>query len=82
MVCHHFWVGATANQQQAHPKMMKNMLKKVFNWSKVHLSEVTFYKIHTLTFQPDIARLSFGRKNSKTFDKKLPDLTKHASLES
>ena len=24
------------------------MLKKVFNWSEVHLSEVTFYKIHTL----------------------------------
>ena len=27
---------------------MANMLKKVFNWSEVHLSEVTFYKIHTL----------------------------------
>ena len=24
------------------------MLKKVFNWSEVHLSEVTSYKIHTL----------------------------------
>ena len=29
-------------------KMMTNMPKKVFNWSEVHLSEVTFYKIHTL----------------------------------
>ena len=27
---------------------MTNMLKKVFNWLEVHLSEVTFYKIHTL----------------------------------
>ena len=24
--------------------------KKVFNWSEVHLSEVTYYKIHTLIF--------------------------------
>ena len=31
-----------------HPKVMTNMLKKVFNWSEVHLSEVTSYKIHTL----------------------------------
>ena len=31
-----------------HPKVMTNMLKKVFNWSKVHLSDVTSYKIHTL----------------------------------
>ena len=27
---------------------MINMLKKVFNWSEVHLSEMTCYKIHTL----------------------------------
>ena len=27
---------------------MTNKLKKVFNWSEIHLSEVTFYKIHTL----------------------------------
>ena len=49
-ICH-FWVGATANplvQQQTHPKVMTIMLKKVFNWSEVHLSEVTSYKIHTL----------------------------------
>ena len=31
-----------------HPKVMTNMLQKVFNWSEVHLSEVTSYKIHTL----------------------------------
>jgi hypothetical protein len=35
-------------QQQTHPKVMTNMLKKVFNWSDVHLSEVTSYKIYTL----------------------------------
>ena len=34
--------------QQQNPKVMTNMLKKVFNWSEVHLSEVTSYKIHTL----------------------------------
>ena len=26
------------------------MLKKVFNWSEVHLSEITYYKFHTLEF--------------------------------
>ena len=28
--------------------LMISMLKKVFNWSEVHLSEMTCYKIHTL----------------------------------
>ena len=27
---------------------MTNMLKKVFNWSEIYLSEMTCYKIHTL----------------------------------
>jgi hypothetical protein len=35
-------------QQQTHPKLMTNMLKKVFNWSEVHLSKVTSFKIYTL----------------------------------
>jgi hypothetical protein len=39
-------------QQQTHPKVMTNMLKKVFYWSKVHLSEMTSYKIHTLMLNP------------------------------
>ena len=26
--CHHFWVGATAKQQQTHPKVMTKMVKK------------------------------------------------------
>ena len=30
---------------------MINWLKKVFNWSEVHLSEMTCYKIHTLKAQ-------------------------------
>ena len=28
--------------------LMIDMLNKVFNWSEVHLSEMTWYKIHTL----------------------------------
>ena len=51
-ICHYFWVGLLVLvrvQQQTHPKVITNMLKKVFNWSEVHLSEVTSYKIHTLT---------------------------------
>jgi hypothetical protein len=47
-ICHHFWVGSLLHQQRNHPKVMTNMLKKVFNWSEVHLSEVTSNKIHTL----------------------------------
>ena len=43
-ICHHFWVGATANP----PKSDDKYAQKVFNWSEVHLSEVTPYKIHTL----------------------------------
>ena len=30
------------------PKSEDNYVEKVFNWSKVHLSEMTCYKIHTL----------------------------------
>ena len=48
--CHHFWVGLLLLCCCTHPKVMKNTLKKVFNWSEVHLSEVTSYKIHTLIF--------------------------------
>ena len=31
--------------------LMINMLKKVLNWSEVHFSEMTCYKIHTLKAQ-------------------------------
>ena len=50
-ICHHFWMGLLFHQhpqQQTHPKLMTNMIKKVFNWSEVHLSKVTSYKIYTL----------------------------------
>ena len=30
------------------PKSEDKYVEKVFNWSKVHLSEMTCYKIHTL----------------------------------
>jgi hypothetical protein len=36
--------GATANP----PKSDDKYAQKVFNWSEVHLSEMTSYKIHTL----------------------------------
>ena len=39
----HFWVGATAKQQQTHPKVMTKNVQKMFNCLEV-LSE----KIHTL----------------------------------
>ena len=32
---------------------MTNMLKKVFNWSEVYLSEMTCYEIHTLGILPN-----------------------------
>ena len=35
-------------QQQIHPKVMTNMLKKVFKWPEFHPSGVTSYKIYTL----------------------------------
>ena len=31
--------------------LVLNMLKKVFNWSEVYLSEMTCYKIHTLVLR-------------------------------
>ena len=33
------------------------MLKKVFNWSEVHLSEVTSYKIYTLVGPGHVTRV-------------------------
>ena len=49
-ICVHFWVGATG-ATATHQKVMTNMLKKVFNWSKVYLSEVTSFKSHiSVTF--------------------------------
>ena len=35
------------------------VMKKVFNWSELHLSEVTPYKIHTLGKCAQIVHMSF-----------------------
>ena len=45
--CHHFWVGATAKQQQTHPKVMTEWKKWATGQSCIR-KEVTSYKIHTL----------------------------------
>ena len=45
----YFWYSCR-NSEKAIVILMINMLKKVFKWSEVHLSEMTCYKIHTLTF--------------------------------
>ena len=41
---YHFWLAATANP----PKSDDKYIEKLFNWSEVHLSEMTWDKIHTL----------------------------------
>ena len=38
------------------PKSEDKYVEKVFNWSEVHLSEMTCYKIHTLV-EPDAQNL-------------------------
>ena len=35
-------------QTQCTPVIEEKYVEKVFNWSEVHLSEMTCYKIHTL----------------------------------
>ena len=44
---HHFWVGATAKQQQTYPKVMTEWKKWATGQSCIS-KEVTSYKIHTL----------------------------------
>ena len=66
-ICHHFWVGLLLLvEQQTHPKVMASMLKKVFNWSEVHLSEITSYKIHNLT--PNTQIMFHKQRIFPTFD--------------
>ena len=46
-ICPHFWVGLLL--YPANPPISEDKyVEKVFNWSEVHLSEMTCYKIHTL----------------------------------
>ena len=49
--CHHFWVGATAKQQQNHTKVMTEWKKWATGQSYIR-EEVTSYKIHTLEIHP------------------------------
>ena len=46
--CHHFWVGATAKQQQTHPKVMTKMVKKCSTDQRFIRKRNTTYKIGTL----------------------------------
>ena len=46
--CHHFWVGATAKQQQTHPKVMTKMVKKYSKDQRFIPKRNATYKIHTL----------------------------------
>ena len=41
------------------PKSEDKYVVKVFNWSEVHLSEMTCYKIHTLVSRYRISANSF-----------------------
>ena len=46
-ICPHFWAWLL-NTIAITPKSEDKYVVKVFNWSEVHLSEMTCYKIHTL----------------------------------
>jgi hypothetical protein len=57
-------------------------MKKVFNWSELHLSEKTSYKIHTLVVlafkfsnKPTIKLLSYSKKNSVLFSLSMQQIT-------
>jgi hypothetical protein len=49
-------VGATAKQQQTHPKVMKKMVKKFSTGQSCIRKEVTSYKIHTLVWKQFLTR--------------------------
>ena len=49
--CHHFWVVATAKQQQTHPKVMTKTVKKCSNDQRFIQKRNTTYKNHTLVKQ-------------------------------
>ena len=52
--CHNFWVGATAKQQQTHPKVMTKMVKKCSTLCSIDQSFIrkrnTTYRVHTLAY--------------------------------
>ena len=49
--CHHFWVDATAKQQESHPKVMAKMVKKCTTDQRFIRKRNTTYKIHTLIWK-------------------------------
>ena len=48
-ICPHFWAWLL-NTIAITPKSEDKYVAKVFNWSEVHLSEMTCYKIHILVY--------------------------------
>ena len=52
-ICPHFWAWLLLYSAIT-PKCEDKYVVKVFNWSDVHLSEMTCYKIHTLIGQTTI----------------------------
>jgi hypothetical protein len=46
-ICHHFWLGLLLHLLHS-PKSDDKYAQKELNWSEVHLSDVTSYKIYTL----------------------------------
>ena len=69
--CHHFWVAATAKQQQTHPKVMTKMFKKCSTDQRFIRKRNTTYKIHTLVRKPGrkfyyFYKKMIARKNKTT----------------
>ena len=72
--CHHFWVGATAKQQQTHLKVMRKMVKKCSTDQRFIWKRNTTYEMGTLAdLQESVAlpiadRLVAGFINRVTFN--------------
>ena len=50
------------------------MLKKVFNWSEVHLSEMTCYKTHTLAISEKVSENDDKPNQNLSFAKQIKTL--------
>ena len=68
-ICHHFWVCT-------HPKVMTNMLKKVFNWSEVHLTESDFLQNPYFKRDTNLKLILFWRQGPKIYKAKTKSCTK------
>ena len=58
-----FWMGLLL-QPANPPKSEDKYVEKVFNWSEVHLSKMTCYKIHTLVSRPYLKIYTSVLKNA------------------